>query len=192
MRLDIENCTYMSKKTEERIKRRKIAYVYLMQRMFGGSPDKMMTILTPKDFTKKNLQDWDEELHAQVFEIIQVENTIGAGEGDAGSVPTIKSIKEKVLKRTNMLIATTDDPARLAQVYKTLSEFEATDDKRERGVVDAVRESVKPLAAKDRETPVTMLDVLRAEGKAPMPVPGKRRPGRPKKNVSQIVNLTEE
>lgn len=179
----------MRKKTEERIKKRKIAYVYLMYRMFGGAPDKMLEVMAPKDVTMKDLVDWDVEFKEQVFGIIQEESP--NADMDSESVPTIKSIKEKVLKRTNALISTTDDPARLAQVYKVLSEFESTDERKEKSVIDAVNENVQPLAKKDEETPVTMLDVLRADGKATI-VPAKRRPGRPKKSDSQNVNNSEE
>lgn len=181
----------MRKKTEERLKRRKIAYVYLLHRMFGGSPEKMMEILATKDFTRKNLQDWDEELKEEVLGIIRDEDSCGGGEG-AGDVPTIKSIKEKVLRRTNSLISTSDDPAKLATVYKILSEHESADSKREKSVVDTVKENVKPLFKKDEEKPVTMMDVLRADGKVSVEEPFKRKPGRPKKEDSQIVNETED
>ena len=190
MPTDIEKVHTMRKKTEERVKRRKMAYVYLMHRMFGGSPEKMMEILAPKDYTKKNLQEWNEELKEQVLGIIQDENACGGGE-TATDVPTIKSIKEKVLRRTNSLISTSDDPAKLASVYKILSEYESTDSRKEKSVVDSVKENVKPLAKKDEEKPVTIMDVLRADGKAPV-VPEKRGPGRPRKWVKMDAQQYEE
>lgn len=180
----------MRKKTEERIKKRKMAYVYLMYRMFGGVPDKMLEVMKPKDVLMKDLVDWDVEFKEQVMDIIRQESP-NSDEFDTSAVPTIKSIKEKVLKRTSALIATTDDPARLAQVYKTLSEFESTDERKEKSVIDAVNENVKPLAKKDEEKPVTMLDVLRADGKAPI-VPAPKKRGRPKKVDSQNVNENSE
>lgn len=173
--------------------KRELAYIYLLHRMFKGDVLSFRLTMRINDLTEETIREWDKEYSERVKSIISGEDEQARSNGqECKETPTIKSIKEKTLIRINGLVNLTDDPARLAQVYKTLSEFESTDDKKEKGVVDAVRENVKPLAEKDKETPVTMLDVLRSEGKAPMPVPGKRRPGRPRKNVSQNVNTTEE
>lgn len=190
--MDIESVFTMGKKTEERTKKRKVAYVYLMHRMFCGAADRMMDVLRSKDISLKELEDWDEEFREEVFQIISDENNSGDSSAENGGIPSIKSIKEKTLRRIYSLINSTDDPARLGQVYKILSEFESTDEKKEKSVVDAVNENIKPLLVKDKETPVTMLDVIRADGKSPL-VPIKRGRGRPpKKKVVPEVNAQEE
>jgi len=182
----------MYNRTAERHKKRQIAYLYLMHRMFGGNPEKMIETLITKELTVKELQEWEGKLLGRVQEIIQSENAVGGGDSDSGAVPSIKSIKEKVLRRTNSLIGTSDDPARLAQVYKILSEFETTDDKKGTTVIDAVKTKLKAIPESQKETPITMLDVLRAEGKAPMPDPNKRKRGRPKKSEAKTDNTKEE
>lgn len=114
-------------------------------------------------------------------------------EADNTEVPSIKSIKEKILKRINNLVNDAQDPARLAQAYKILSEYEGTDDKKgKKSVIDAVMDNVKPMTKEDEATPVTMLDVLRADGKAPITGtrPGPGRPRKPK--VSPYVKVVEE
>ena len=79
-------------------------------------------------------------------------------------VPSIKSIKEKVLRRCYQLIEETSDPAKLAVVYKTLSEFESADDKKDKSVLDAINEAVKPLTPKKKEK-MTMLEKMKSENK---------------------------
>ncbi len=177
----------------ELMAKRKFAFVYLYHRMFKdickGDLVKYIKTMNVADMTVDTFRDWNAEYAQSAIDTINGENGTSMSE-DEGT-PSIKSIKEKSLKRINSLVNLTDDPARLAQVYKTLSEFESTDEKKEKSVIDAVNENVKPLLKKDEETPVTMMDVLRAEGKAPI-VPTKRRPGRPKKVVSQNVNIEKE
>lgn len=176
----------------ELIAKRQLAYVYLLHRMFKGDVISFMNTMALKDVTEGVIRGWDKENGEKVEEIIRGEDDIARiNTADCGGSPTIKSIKEKALVQINRLVGGTDDPARLAQVYKILSEFESTDEKKEKSVIDAVNENVKPLLKKDEETPVTMMDVLRAEGKAPI-VPTKRRPGRPKKVISQTVNNMED
>lgn len=183
----------MRKKTMELMAKRKFAFVYLYHRMFKeickGDIVKYIKTMNVADMTVDTFRDWNAEYAQSAIDTINGEN--GASTDEEAGIPTIKGIKEKSLKRINGLVNLTDDPARLAQVYKILSEFESTDEKKEKSVIDAVNENVKPLLKKDEETPVTMMDVLRAEGKAPI-VPAKRRPGRPKKVVSQNVNDKEE
>ena len=166
----------MTKEQKERINRRKIAYVYLMHRMFEGSPALMLKTLKGKDITVADLQDWDLDYKDAVYQTIQEEDMRGVRLPDKDEVPSIKSIKEKVLRRTDILINTSDDPARLAQVYRILSEFETADDKKEKNVLDAINESIKPLTPKKKEK-LTMLEKMKQEG---YPVGG-RKAGRPKK-----------
>lgn len=183
----------MRKKTMELMAKRKFAFVYLYHRMFKeickGDIVKYIKTMNVADMTVDTFRDWNAEYAQSAIDTINGEN--GASADEEAGIPTIKGIKEKSLKRINGLVNLTDDPARLAQVYKILSEFESTDEKKEKSVIDAVNENVKPLLNKDEETPITMMDVLRADGKAPI-VPAKRRPGRPKKVVSQNVNDKEE
>lgn len=174
------------------IAKRQLAYVYLLHRMFKGDVIAFMNTMNLKDANEDTIRGWDKENGDKVREIIKGEDDMARiNAADGGGAPSIKSIKEKTLVQINTLVSSTDDPARLAQVYKILSEFEATDEKKEKSVIDAVKENVKPLLKKDEGTPITMMDVLRAEGKAPI-APAKRRPGRPKKIVSQNVNTTGE
>lgn len=182
----------MRKKTIELVAKRKFAFVYLYHRMFKeickGDIVKYVKTMNVADMTVDTFRDWNAEYAQSAIDTINGEN--GTSMEDAES-PTIKSIKEKSLKRINGLVNLTDDPARLAQVYKILSEFEATDEKKETTVIDAVNENIKPILKKDEVTPVTLVDVLRANGKATI-TPTKRRPGRPKKVISQTVNNTED
>ena len=191
MPLDTETES-MTKEAKERINKRKIAFVYLMHRMFEGNPTMMLKILgIPKAYiTVEDLQDWNLDYKEAVYQTIQEEDSRGVELRDIESeVPSIKRIKEKVLRRVDTLIAATDDPARLAQVYKILSEFEVSDDKKEKSVLDAINESIKPLTPKKKET-ITMLEKMRKENM--LNEPGKKRRGRPPKVQEEDANVVEE
>lgn len=182
---------YMTKETKDRINKRKIAFVYLMHRMFEGNPTMMLKILNlPKIYLSvEDLQDWNLDYKDAVYQTIQEEDARGVELRDPNSeVPSIKGIKEKVLRRVDSLISMNDDPAKLATVYKTLSEFEVSDDKREKSVIDAINESVKPLTPKKKEK-ITMLEKMRKENM--LTDPTKRSPGRPKKEAVEDADLAE-
>lgn len=190
----------MTKEHKERLRKRKIAYIYLLHRMFEGNYAMMLKVLEPKDIRLEDLQDWDMDYKDAVYQTIQEEDTKGVRLKDPTPVPSIKSIKEKLLRRCDALINSTEDPARLAQVYKILSEFENVDEKKEKSVLDAINESVKPLTAKQKES-MTMLEKMRSEGLAPEHGQLKRKPGRPRKVIpgeaaiialSQKVNNVEQ
>ena len=162
-----------------------------MHRMFEGNPVMMLKILGSNGITVEDLQEWDSDYKDAVYQTIQEEDAKGVNLKDKDNdVPSIKHIKEEVLRRVDKLISVTEDPARLAQVYKILSEFETADDKKEKSVLDAINDSIKPLTPK-KSNSVTMLDRMRQENK--IMDPGKRGRGRPKKvqsepDDSQIVN----
>lgn len=177
MSVDTETVVVMNKETKDRINKRKIAYVYLMHRMFEGSPALMLRALKGPDVKVEDLEDWELDYREAVLQTIQEEDSKGVTLAQRnGEVPSIKAIKEKVLRRVDALIQATEDPARLAQVYKILSEYEVADDKKEKSVLDAINESIKPLTPKKKEK--TMLEKMREENK--ISATGKRR-GRPKK-----------
>ena len=153
----------MRKEAKDLINKRKIAYIYLMHRMFEGNPAMMIKIMKIKEVSVADLEDWDIDYKAAVYQTIQEEDTKGVRLRDQTEVPSIKSIKEKLLRRCDALVNTTDDPARLAQVYKILSEFETVDDKKEKTVLDAINESIKPLTPKKHEEVKTMLEKIKSE-----------------------------
>lgn len=167
----------MKKERKDLINKRKIAYVYLMHRMFEGNPAMMVKILKTNGVSVADLEDWDLDYKEAVYQTIQEEDSRGVKLKDPVDVPSIKEIKEKVLRRVDALISGHDDPARLAQVYKILSEFEATDDKKEKSVLDAINETIKPLTPKKKEEAISMLEKMRQEN---MISTGKKR-GRPRK-----------
>ena len=111
-----------------------------------------------------HIQDWNLDYKDAVYRTIEEEDAKGVALRDPDAdVPSIKSIKEKVLRRCYSLIEETSDPAKLAVVYKTLSEFESADDKKDKSVLDAINEAVKPLTPKKKS--MTMLDRMKAENK---------------------------
>lgn len=153
----------MNKETRDRINKRKIAYIYLLHRMFEGNPTMMLKIMRIPDVHVEDIQDWDRDYKDAVYKTIEEEDAKGVVLRDKdGDVPSIKSIKEKVLRRTYQIIEETTDPARLANTYKILSEFEVSDDKKDKTVLDAINESIKPLSPKKKGT-VTMLEKMRQQ-----------------------------
>ncbi len=168
----------MRKEKKEHINRRKIAFVYLMHRMFDGNPAAMIKILCVPKLTTEDLLAWDADYRDAVKLTIQEEDSRGVQLKDDAPVPTIKSIKEKTLRRIDVLINATEDPARLGQVYKTLSEFENADDKKEKGVIDAISDSIKPAGKKAGGK--TMVEKMRSEVNGGVNTPGRKR-GRPRK-----------
>ena len=188
MSLDTEKEPYMLKETKDRINKRKIAYIYLMHRMFEGNPMKMKKIMGFSEIAVADLQDWDADYKEAVYQTIQEEDLKGVQLRGRDDVPSIKSIKEKVLRRVDQIIQETTDPSRLATTYKILSEFEVADDKKEKSVLDAINESIKPLSPKKKET-VTMLDKMRNENMLTT-FPGKKR-GRPRKVQAESVEEPE-
>jgi hypothetical protein len=72
----------------------------------------------------------------------------------------------------NDVVTKTEDPSRLAQMFKILSEFEGVDEKKEKGVLDAINEAVKPRtpAKKEKTLKDRMLDKAR-ERQAPAEEP---------------------
>lgn len=158
----------MNKEIKDRINKRKIAYVYLMHRMFEGSPASLLKIMKPRtDVTVEDLQDWDRDYKAAVYETIREEDSRGVELKDPEKdVPSIKSIKERILRRVEEVISETTDPARLASAYKVLSEYEVADDRKDRSVLDAINEAVKPLTPKKKEK-LTMLEKMKQQGRLP-------------------------
>lgn len=157
----------MLKEKKDRLNKRKIAYVYLMHRMFEGSPALLKRIMDVPNVTVEDLQDWDRDYRDAVYQTIQEEDSRGVELKDPeNDVPSIKSIKEKILRRTEQVINETTDPSRLASAYKVLSEFEVADDKKDKSVLDAINEAVKPLTPKKKEK-LTMLEKMKQQGRIP-------------------------
>lgn len=157
----------MLKEKKDRINKRKIAYVYLMHRMFEGSPALLKRIMDVPNVTVEDLQDWDRDYKEAVYQTIQEEDSRGVELKDPEKdVPSIKSIKEKILRRTEEVISETTDPSRLASAYKVLSEFEVADDRKDKSVLDAINEAVKPLTPKKKEK-LTMLEKMKQQGRIP-------------------------
>lgn len=159
----------MHKEIKDRINKRKIAYVYLMHRMFGGSPVQMQNIMKMPNVTMAELQEWDSVYREAVFATIAEEDAKGVEMKDPNTdVPSIRSIKEKILRQIETIIAATTDPARLASAYKVLSEFEVSDDKKDKSVLDAINDIVKPLTPKKKENgKLTMLEKMKKQGRLP-------------------------
>ena len=173
----------MTSKHKQRMERRSFAYVYLLYRLFDGNQSEMLLTMEKVVPDADTLKEWDNNLKEAVSHTIEKENE--SGPKKPAEVPTIKSIKEKVLMRVDNLIAATTDPARLAQVYKTLSEFEGADDRKEKSVVDAIGESIRP--GKN----FSVLDKMKAEGMANPNI--KRGRGRPRKNpIFETAPAVEE
>ena len=166
----------MTKEMKERINRRKIAWIYLLHRMFEGNAALMIKIMGISGLTPGDIEDWNKEYKEAVYKTIEEEDAKGVQmRNPCEDVPSIKGIKEKVLRRVDYLIAGTDDPARLATVYKILSEFEVSDDRKEKSVLDAINDAVKPLTPQKKNT-VTMLEKMRSQGMAPgAPLPERRK-----------------
>ena len=149
----------MDKARKELINKRKIAYVYLLHRMFEGSPALMLKVMKFKDVTVADLEDWNIDWKEAVYKVIEEEDAKGVRMGDPNrEVPSIKSIKDRTLRRIDDIIDATDDPARLAQVFKILSDFEGGDEKKEKGVLDAINEAVTPRSSKPGRRPKTVLE----------------------------------
>lgn len=178
----------MRKDVKDLINKRKIAFVYLMHRMFEGNPTMLLKTMRVPQLTIGDLQDWDSEFRDAVYATIQEEDLNGVSIREKYDIPSIKSIKEKVLRRCYDLISETTDPAKLAMVYKVLSEFETADDKKEESVLDAITKSLQPRSPKKPGT-VTMLDKMRSEGLAP--AIAKRGPGRPRKVQEPVEEVSE-
>lgn len=153
----------MTKEVRDRINKRKIAYIYLLYRMFEGNPTMMIKIMHPQGVTLGDLQDWDLDYKEAVHQTIQEEDSRGVNIKALQDVPSIKSIKEKILRQCNDLIENTTDPSKLATTYKILSEFETADDKKEKGILDAINDSIKPLTPKKKEKVVTMLERMKLQ-----------------------------
>lgn len=154
----------MKKEIKDRINRRKIAWVYLLHRMFEGNAAMMLKVMGVSGLSPGDIEDWNAEYKEAVYKTIEEEDAKGVQmRNPCEDVPSIKGIKEKVLRRVDYLIAQTDDPARLATVYKVLSEFEVSDDKgKDKSVLDAINEAVKPLTPKPKTT-MTMLEKLKRD-----------------------------
>lgn len=158
----------MNKEQKERVNKRKIAYIYLLHRMFEGSPALMLKIMKFPDVKIDDLEDWNIDYKEAVYKVIEQEDAKGVPMKDPNTdVPSIKSIKEKMLRRVNDIVNETTDPARLATAYKVLSEFESADDKKEKGVLDAINEIVKPLKPKEKKE-LTMLERMRTQSGKPV------------------------
>ena len=154
----------MRKDVKDLINKRKIAYVYLLHRMFESSPALLLKVMKIPNVTIEDIQDWDRDYKDAVYDTIREEDARGVALKDPHEeVPSIKGIKEKVLRRVDQIIQETTDPARLATTYKVLSEFEAADDRKDRSVLDAINDIVKPKHPRQKETK-TLLDKMRDRG----------------------------
>lgn len=154
----------MKKEIKDRINRRKIAWVYLLHRMFEGNAALMLKVMGIAGLSPGDIEDWNKEYKEAVYKTIEEEDAKGVQmRNPCEDVPSIKGIKEKVLRRVDQIIQETTDPARLATTYKVLSEFEAADDRKDRSVLDAINDIVKPRHPRQKETK-TLLDKMRDRG----------------------------
>ena len=152
----------MLKEQKDLINKRKIAFIYLMHRMFGGSPALMLKVMKFKDVKVGDLEDWDVDFKEAVYKVIEEEDAKGVPMKDPNAdVPSIKSLKEKILRQADKVIAETSDPARLASAYKVLSEFENADDRKEQGVLDAINDIVRKGPGRPRKEGKTLLEKAR-------------------------------
>ena len=157
----------MQKEIKDRINKRKIAYIYLLHRMFEGSPALLLKIMKIPNVNIEDIQDWDRDYRDAVYATIAEEDAKGVQMKDPNAdVPSIRSIKEKLLRQVEKVISETTDPAKLATAYKVLSEFEVSDDKKDKSVLDAINEIVKPLTPKKKEK-LTMLEKMKQQGRLP-------------------------
>ena len=157
----------MQKEIKDRINKRKIAYIYLLHRMFEGSPALLLKIMKIPNVNIEDIQDWDRDYREAVYATIAEEDAKGVEMRDPNAdVPSIRSIKEKLLRQVEKVISETTDPAKLATAYKVLSEFEVSDDKKDKSVLDAINEIVKPLTPKKKEK-LTMLEKMKQQGRLP-------------------------
>lgn len=162
----------MKKERRDLTGTKQYAYVYLLHRFFNGRLNEMAAALELPEL-KKDIPEWEKSFKDLVMNRIADEGRRGAPKDEQPDVPSIKSIKEKILRRCDALINATDDPARIAQVYKILSEFEAKDEKKAISVVDAINESI--------QKPGSKLAQLERSIAPETKVPGKRGRGRPRK-----------
>ena len=152
----------MLKEQKDLINKRKIAFIYLMHRMFGGSSALMLKVMKFKDVKVGDLEDWDVDFKEAVYKVIEEEDAKGVPMKDPNAdVPSIKSLKEKILRHADKVIAETSDPARLASAYKVLSEFENADDRKEQGVLDAINDIVRKGPGRPRKEGKTLLEKAR-------------------------------
>lgn len=161
----------MRKDVKDLINKRKIAYIYLLHRMFEGSPALLLKVMKIPNVTVPDIEDWDRDYRDAVYDTIREEDARGVELKDPHEdVPSIKKIKEKVLRRVDQIIQETTDPARLATTYKVLSEFEMSDDKKDKSVLDAINDIVKPVHKQKKETQ-TMLERMKEQGRLAAPKP---------------------
>ena len=153
----------MRKDVKDMINKRKIAYIYLLHRMFEGSPALLLKVMKIPNVTVPDIEDWDRDYRDAVYETIREEDARGVEMKDPhNDVPSIKSLKEKILRQVEAVISETTDPARLASAYKVLSEFEVSDDRKDKSVLDAINEIVKPMTPKKKER-MTMLEKMKQQ-----------------------------
>ena len=161
----------MRKDVKDMINKRKIAYIYLLHRMFEGSPALLLKYMKIPNVTVADIQDWDKDYREAVYDTIREEDAKGVEMGDPRSdVPSIKSLKEKILRQVELVIAETTDPARLASAYKVLSEFEVADDKKDKSVLDAINDIVRKGPGRPRKDgPKTILEKAMQQRNTPDP-----------------------
>ena len=153
----------MRKDVKDMINKRKIAYIYLLHRMFEGSPALLLKVMKIPNVTVPDIEDWDRDYRDAVYETIREEDARGVEMKDPhNDVPSIKSLKEKILRQVEAVISETTDPARLASAYKVLSEFEVADDRKDKSVLDAINEIVKPMTPRQKER-MTMLEKMKQQ-----------------------------
>ena len=153
----------MRKDVKDMINKRKIAYIYLLHRMFEGSPALLLKVMKIPNVAVPDIEDWDRDYRDAVYATIAEEDAKGVEMKDPhADVPSIKSLKEKILRQVEAVISETTDPARLASAYKVLSEFEVADDRKDKSVLDAINEIVKPMTPKKKEK-MTMLEKMKQQ-----------------------------
>ena len=158
----------MRKDVKDMINKRKIAYIYLLHRMFEGSPALLLKIMKIPNVKIEDIQDWDKVYREAVYDTIREEDARGVEMGDPhADVPSIKSLKEKILRQVELVISETTDPARLASAYKVLSEFEVSDDRKDKSVLDAINDIVAPKPGRPKKEAKTMLEKIRQEKYTP-------------------------
>lgn len=182
----------MRKEEKDLINKRKIAYIYLLHRMFEGSPALMLRVMKFKDVTVAELEDWNIDWKEAVYKVIEEEDARGVKMKDpTRDIPSIASIKDKVLLRIDDLIASTEQPDRLATVFKILSDFEGVDEKKEKGVLDAINDAVKPLTPKRKEKLMTMRERMINQTRRPDAPAGEPEQGVPAGDGTDL-NFTDD
>lgn len=119
---------------------KEFCYIYLLKRHFKGDTTALARVFTLR---REDIAKYEKRWKDAVHDAIYAENE--GLKADEPKAPSIRSIKDRLLRRISDVLDKEEDPSKLANTYARLSEFQQSVEQQTSttSITDAVMASIK-------------------------------------------------